>query len=79
MPEASHELGEIHLNGVGVRQDLRLAHMFHDLAAHAWEDLDEALAEAALDRRDRIALELDPEWLAEARRMAEEWIEAREW
>ena len=78
-PEAFSELGERYLNGEGVRQDPRLAHMFHDLAARAWSNRDVVAAEAALDRRDRVALELDPESLAEALQLAEEWIESRAW
>jgi TPR repeat protein len=65
--DAQFRLGVMHGNGEGVPQDIVQAHMLFSLAA-AQE------YEKAKETRDKAASEMTPDQIAEAQRMAREWM-----
>ena len=62
----------MYADGKGVSQDYSLAHMWFNLAASA--ELDDASREMAIKNRDVVAAKMTPAQIAEAQRMAREWI-----
>ena len=67
---AQDNLGVMYANGQGVPQDYTLAHMWFNLAGAG------GLEEAAEARND-IAKDMTPAQIAEAQRMAREWMAAQ--
>ena len=65
---AQFNLGVAYDNGDGVLQDYSKAHMWYNLAAAKG-------AENAGKNRDSIAKEMTSEQIAEAQKMAREWME----
>ena len=64
---SQYHLGLAYANGQGVPQDYVLAYFWLDLAAYFGDDQEYVVA------RDEVARLMDPEQIAEARRMAVEW------
>jgi TPR repeat protein len=64
---AQTTLGNMYRDGRGVPQDFAMAHMWHNLAA-ASDD------EYGPKNRDRLAKLMTPDQIAEAERMASEWM-----
>ena len=64
---AQTTLGVSYANGQGVPQDYVLAHMWFNLAAAAGDN-------SAPRRRDILAKRMTPDQIAEAQRMAREWL-----
>jgi len=64
---AQYNLGRIYATGRGVPQDIVLAHMWSHLAALQGH-------EQAQHRRDIAASQMTPDQIAEAQRMAREWM-----
>jgi uncharacterized protein len=71
---AQVKLGLLYEYGHGVPQDYVQAHMWYDLAASSAED-DVARNEAA-KVRDLVATKMTPAQIAEAQRMASEWMQS---
>jgi len=67
-PDSQAMLGVMYYIGEGVPQDYVLAHMWHNLATAHGSPLSGNL-------RDDIALMMTPDQIAEAQRMAREWLE----
>ena len=67
-------LGTMYDHGHGVPQDYAQAHMWYNLAASSAED-DAARNEAA-KVRDLVATKMTPAQIAEAQRMAREWMQS---
>jgi TPR repeat protein len=65
--EAQHNLGLMNEKGLGVPQDFVRAHMWFNLAVVH-------VNEGAKHDRDRTASLLAPDQIAEAQRMAREWM-----
>jgi uncharacterized protein len=65
-------LGAMYLFGDGVPQDYVQAHMWFNLSASRLSD--EAMRATAIKYRDEIAAKMTPEQLAEAQKMAREWV-----
>jgi uncharacterized protein len=61
-------LGEMSLNGHGVPQDYVLAHMWFNLAAAA------GIIKGAVEDRDMVAAKMTPAQIAEAQKLAREWM-----
>ena len=61
-------LGTMYANGRGVAQDYVLAHMWFNLAAAQVDEM-------ARGNRDSAAEHMTPEQIAEAQRLAREWLE----
>jgi TPR repeat protein len=77
--EQGNALGQVNLgtmcdHGHGVPQDYAQAHMWYNLAASSAED-DAARNEAA-KVRDLVATKMTPAQIAEAQRMAREWMQS---
>lgn len=68
--DAQWHLGFMYANGQGVPQDYVLAHMWLNLAAA------QNMAFAA-GGRDRVAVDMTPDQIAEAQRLAREWRPTR--
>lgn len=66
---AQDNLGLHYAEGVGVPQDFVEAHMWLDLAAAQGHEF-------AIAGRDAVADRMTPAQIAEAQRMAREWLEA---
>jgi TPR repeat protein len=67
MPRAQYNLGVMYANGRGVLQDDVQAHMWLNLsAAQGWND--------AVEARGLITEKMTPKQLAEAQRLAREWL-----
>ena len=66
-PEALYNLGLIYSTGKGVDVDFVNAHKWFNLAALKGSD-------AAKSCRSDLAMEMDPSQIAEAQRMAREWL-----
>ena len=64
---AQSNLGVMYRDGLGVPQDDALAHMWFDLAAAQG-------AERAQENRDEAASQMTSDQIAEAQRMAREWV-----
>ena len=71
---AQAELGFIYENGWGVSQDYVQAHMWFNLAA-AREDM-AVICKLAAKQRDKVAAIMTPDQIAEAQRMAREWMQS---
>jgi uncharacterized protein len=70
------ELGGMYLHGYGVTQDYVRAHMLFNLAAtHA---IDELTRDLAAKYRDIAATKMTPAQIAEAQRMARDWVPAKQ-
>ena len=67
-------LGTMYDHGHGVPQDYAQAHIWYNLAASSAED-DAARNEAA-KVRDLVATKMTPAQIAEAQRMAREWMQS---
>ena len=65
---AQNNLGVMYVNGQGVSQDYVMAHMFYNVASATG-------AEDARRNRDRVAEIMTGEQVAEAQRLAREWME----
>jgi len=65
---AQYNLGVLYANGQGVPQDNVLASMWWNIAASSGD-------EDAANYRDKMATKLTPNQIAEAQRMAREWME----
>jgi uncharacterized protein len=68
-------LGYLYETGKGVPQDYVLAHMWYNLAASDAQDV--ALSQTASEMRDLVAAKMTPLQIAEAQRMAREWVPKR--
>jgi TPR repeat protein len=66
-PDALFELGMLYATGLDVEADLVVAHKWFNLAAMRGNS-------AALVRRKELALEMTPAQIAEAQRLAREWL-----
>ena len=66
--DAQSKLGEMYAKGQGVPQDYAQAHMWLNLAATKLPD--------AADARDEVAAKITPGQIAEAQRMAREWVQS---
>ncbi len=75
--EAQIGLGLMFAMGSGMPQDPVMAYMWLDLAAGSGAVHAGAIYADAVSYRDMVAAEMTPEQLAEARRLAEEWLAAR--
>jgi len=71
---AQAELGFIYENGWGVSQDYVQAHMWFNLAA-AREDM-AVMCTLAAKERDKVAAIMTPDQIAEAQRLAREWMQS---
>ena len=67
---AQDNLGVMYAKGLGVPQDYGRAHMWFNLAAANGST-------NALENRDRMTKLMTPQQIAEAQRMAREWVEKR--
>ncbi len=74
--EAQFNLGFMYDDGLGVPQDYALAHMWYNLAASKWS-LSKG-RDLTAKARDRVAKKMTPEQIAEAQRVAREWMAAFE-
>jgi TPR repeat protein len=71
-PRRSGNLGVMYESGLGVPQDYAQAHMWFNLAAsHASNASDRDMAAQS---RDALAAKMTPSQIAEAQRMAREWV-----
>ena len=69
--DAQLAIGTMYDRGLGVRRDDVQAHKWYDLAASRFQSPERQ--EAAARYRDRVAVRLSPNLLAQARRLAREW------
>jgi hypothetical protein len=69
---AQYNLGEMYGVGLGVPQDYAQAHMWFNLAASRAEYA--ATRDTAAKDRDELAAKMTPDQIAEAQRMAREWV-----
>jgi len=66
---AQNNIGQMYYAGHGVPQDNVLAHMWFNLAAVGGNPI-------ALKGRDEVAANMAPDQIAEAQKMAREWLAA---
>jgi uncharacterized protein len=71
---AQKNLGRFYENGRGVPQDYVLAHMWFNLAASGFTIFTETHDEA-VSARDELTAKMTPSQIAEAQRMAREWLQ----
>jgi predicted aspartyl protease len=79
-------LGEMYRDGLGVPQDYVCAHMWLNLAASRSDDATRQMAvkvpddprQMAVKVRDNVAAKMTPAQIAEAQRLAGEWMRAHE-
>jgi TPR repeat protein len=72
--KAQSYLGSLYAEGRGVvPQDYVLAHMWSNLAAARFSEVDIDSLEDAAKVRDRVASKMPPAQLEEAQRLAREW------
>jgi TPR repeat protein len=71
---AQSSLGELYAEGRGVPRDYALAHMWFNLAASREENV--TLRQMAVQSRDEVAAKMTPARIAEAQRMAREWMQS---
>jgi uncharacterized protein len=69
---AQVNLGAMYLNGQGVPQDYAQAHMWFNLAGSRAADAE--TRDRAVKNRDLVAAKMTPSQIAEAQRMAREWM-----
>jgi TPR repeat protein len=69
--QAAFTLAVMYLNGLGVSQDYVLAHMWFNIAASAGAEYNDPARLA----RDGLAEKMTPEQIAEAQRLAREWLD----
>jgi uncharacterized protein len=69
-----NDLGAMYLRGQGVPQDYVLAHMWFNLADSGASDA--LTREASVKDRDDVAAKMTPAQIAEAQRMASEWVQS---
>ena len=67
---AQISLGEMYAKGRGVQRDFVQAHVWYNLAGMTDED--------ARENRDIVAESMTPEQIAEAQRLAREWMQSLE-
>jgi TPR repeat protein len=67
--DAQYNLGVVYESGRGVPQDYAQAHMWFNLAAAGGDA-------TALKARDMVASMMTPEQIAEAQKLAREWLAA---
>jgi TPR repeat protein len=67
-------LGVMYANGKGVPQDYVRAHMWFNIAAGAQGASDAWVRDLSVKWRDLVATRMTPAQIAEARRMASEWM-----
>ena len=70
---AQVNLGSMYEDGRGVPQDYVQAHMWYNLSAARWHGVER---ESMAGLRDFVAEQMAPAQIAEAERLAYEWIEA---
>ena len=71
-PDAQGKLGFLYASGQGVPQDYGQAHMWYNLAvANA---VDAQTRASAIKGREEIAAKMTPAQIAEAQKMAREWV-----
>ena len=71
---AQNNLGRLYLLGQGVPQDYVRAHMWFNLAASGASDA--STRENSVNNRDLVAAKMTPAQIAEAQRMASEWVQS---
>jgi TPR repeat protein len=69
--DAQESLGEMYSEGRGVPQDYVLAHMWLNLAAASSDVLTH---KSATEKRADVAAKMTPDQIAEAQKMAREWV-----
>jgi TPR repeat protein len=69
---AQVNLGLLYERGRGIPQDYERAHMWFNLAASRAEDAE--TLNFAVKNRDALAAKMTPAQIAEAQRMAREWV-----
>jgi uncharacterized protein len=72
---AQDSLGYLYETGKDVPQDYVQAHMWYNLAASDAQDA--AMSDTASQQRDLVAAKMTPAQIAEAQRMAREWVPRR--
>jgi TPR repeat protein len=70
--EAQYNLGMMYYNGRSVPEDYALAYMWLNLAAS--RAVDTEIRDGAIKARDLVAAKMTPDQIAEAQRMAREWV-----
>jgi len=68
----------MYANVQGVPQDYVLAHMWYNLTASRFSELESEYREKAVRSRDTVATMMTPEQIAEAQRLAREWKPKKE-
>ena len=71
--DAQFNLGVMYDDGQGVAQDYVQAHMWFSLAASRFSAAEKNNRDSAISNRDRLALKMTPEQIAEAQKLAREW------
>ncbi len=71
---AQYRLGGMYADGLFVSQDFVQAHMWLSLAASGLSDAEDR--DPAVGDRDRVAKQMAPNQIAEAQRLAREWLAA---
>lgn len=71
--DAQLGFGEIYEDGLGVPQDLLLAHMWYNLSYMSSMRKESQEAREAASARDKVARRLSPEQLIRSQKMAEKW------
>jgi TPR repeat protein len=66
------QLGALYADGKGVPQDFALALLWFDLAASRADDAE--IRKFAVKNRDEVAAKMTPAQIAEAQRLAREWV-----
>jgi TPR repeat protein len=76
LSDAEDSLGSMYENGLGVPQDLAQAYMWYNLAADDLLASDEFSQDSAANERDAVAAKMTLDQIAEAQRLAHEWMAA---
>ena len=71
-------LGSMYIEGKGVPQDYVLAHKWLNLANAKNRSMTDRMRDMTAQLRDIVASEMTPEQIAEAQRLAREWMAALE-
>ena len=69
---AQSNLGRLYENGQGVPQDYVVAHMWYNLAAS--RETIPSQRDWVVERRELLAAKMTPTQIAEAQRIADEWL-----
>jgi TPR repeat protein len=73
---AQNNLGLMYLKGNGVPQDYVQAHRWFNLAAASLSVSETGMRAGAVHQRDAVAKRMTPDQIAEAQRLAREWLAA---